>query len=166
MKFDVLIVGAGHGGAQTAIMLRQHKFDGSVAIIGDEPEIPYERPPLSKEYFSGERSFELILIRPQSFWDEREITMMTGQRVMSVDPVAKTVVIKDSEIIEYNKLVWSTGGGPRALPLPGFDMSGVHSVRTRADADAILAELDDVTDVVVVGGDWKRQPSFRNSEKM
>ncbi len=154
MKFDVLIVGAGHGGAHTAIMLRQNKFEGSIAMIGDEPEIPYERPPLSKEYFSGERSFERILIRPQSFWDERQVTMMTGQRVVSVDPAAKSVTTKDGEIIEYDKLVWSTGGSPRVLPLPGFDMAGVHGVRTRADADAILAELNNVTDVVVVGGGY------------
>lgn len=154
MKFDVLIVGAGHGGAHNAIMLRQNKFEGSIAIIGDEPEIPYERPPLSKEYFSGERSFERILIRPQSFWDDRQVTMMTGQRVMSVNPAAKSVTTKGGEIIEYDKLVWSTGGSPRALPLPGFEMAGVHGVRTRADVDAILAELDDVTDMVIVGGGY------------
>ena len=154
MKFDVLIVGAGHGGAQAAIMLRQDKFEGSIAIIGDESEIPYERPPLSKEYFSGERSFERILIRPQSFWDDRQITVMTGQRVMSVDPVAKSVTTREDKTIEYGKLIWATGGSPRALPLPGFDMAGVHGVRTRADADAILAELDHVTDVVVVGGGY------------
>tara|TARA_R110000772_G_scaffold31812_5_gene78206 strand:+ start:5484 stop:6710 length:1227 start_codon:yes stop_codon:yes gene_type:complete len=154
MKFDVLIVGAGHGGAQAAIMLRQNKFEGSIAIIGDEPEIPYERPPLSKEYFSGERSFERIVIRPQSFWDDRQITVMTGQRVISVDPVAKNVITQEDKAIEYGKLIWATGGSPRALPLPGFDMAGVHGVRTRADADAILAELDHVTDVVVVGGGY------------
>ena len=70
-KFDVLIVGAGHGGAQTAIALRGQGFDGSIGVIGDEPELPYERPPLSKEYFGGEKTFERILIRPATYWAEK-----------------------------------------------------------------------------------------------
>ena len=70
-RFDILIVGAGHGGAQAAIALRQRKFEGSIAMIGEEPEIPYERPPLSKDYLSGEKTFERLLIRPATFWDER-----------------------------------------------------------------------------------------------
>ena len=76
---DILIVGAGHGGAQAAIALRQRKFEGSVTIVGEEPEIPYERPPLSKDYLSGEKSFERILIRPETFWAERGVTMLPGR---------------------------------------------------------------------------------------
>lgn len=75
MHFDVVIGGAGHGGAQVAIMLRTQKFMGSIAIIGEEPELPYERPPLSKGYFAGENEFEHIQLRPAKYWDEREVTM-------------------------------------------------------------------------------------------
>src|SRR3546814_15911912 len=75
-KVDVLIVGAGHGGAQAAVALRQHKFEGLIAIVGDEPEIPYERPPLSKEYLSQEKTFDRILIRPRSFYEERDIALV------------------------------------------------------------------------------------------
>src|SRR5690606_37401124 len=132
--------------------LRQNKFDGSIAIIGEDPEIPYERTPLSKKYLSGEQSFERILIRPESFWDIREISILTGQRVISIDPIAKNVTTREDKTIEYSKLIWATGGSPKALLLPGFHMAGVHGIRTRADADAILAELDHVTDIVVVGG--------------
>ena len=79
-SFDVLIVGAGHGGAQCAIALRQQKFDGSIAIVGAEPELPYERPPLSKDYLAGDKPFERMLIRPAAFWAERNVAMLLGAR--------------------------------------------------------------------------------------
>ena len=82
MNFDIVIVGAGHGGAQAAIMLRQLKFEGSIAIVGEEPEIPYERPPLSKEYFAGEKPFERILIRPAKFWADAIWAMSAAQDSM------------------------------------------------------------------------------------
>ena len=90
-RHDVLIVGAGHGGAQAAIALRQQGFEGSITIVGDEPELPYERPPLSKEYLAGEKGFERILIRPAAFWEERAVTMRLGRRVVAVDAAAKTI---------------------------------------------------------------------------
>src|SRR3546814_8248701 len=90
MQFDVVIVGGGHGGAQVAVMLRTQKFAGSIAIIGDESEFPYERPPLSKEYFAGEKTFERIQLRPAKYWDEREVTMLLGKRVVAVDPAARS----------------------------------------------------------------------------
>lgn len=153
-QYDVLIVGAGHGGAQAAVALRQNKFEGSIAIVGDEPELPYERPPLSKEYFSGERTFERILIRPAAFWDDRNIDMLLGKLVTSVDPAKHEVTLSDGSTISYGKLIWATGGSPRRLTCSGFDLVGVHGVRTRADADRMLGELDGVTDVVVVGGGY------------
>ena len=153
-QFDVLIVGAGHGGAQAAVALRQNKFEGSIAIVGDEPDLPYERPPLSKEYFSGERTFERILIRPAAFWDDRNIAMLLGKLVTSVDPAKHEVTLSDGSTIGYGKLIWATGGSPRRLTCSGFDLVGVHGVRTRADADRMLGELDGVTDVVVVGGGY------------
>lgn len=153
-SYDVLIVGAGHGGAQAAVVLRQQGFEGSIAVVGDEPEIPYERPPLSKEYFSGEKTFERILIRPASFWADRNVEMLTGKRVTEVDPVGKAVTIAGGDTIGYGTLIWATGGTPRMLPCEGSDLAGVHVVRTRADADAMMAALDSITDVVVVGGGY------------
>ncbi len=152
-RYDVLIVGAGHAGAQAAIALRQNKFEGSVAVIGDEPEFPYERPPLSKEYFAGEKGFERILIRPAGFWGERDIEMITGVRVTAVHPVAHTVEAM-GETIGYGALIWAAGGKPRLLPSGGHELGGVHTVRTRADADAMLAELAGVERVVVIGGGY------------
>ena len=153
-RYDVLIVGAGHGGAQIALSLRQQKFAGTIALLGDEPEPPYERPPLSKEYLSGEKTFERILIRPAAFWHEREVTLLLERRVVSVDPVAHSVTLSNGSSIGYGKLVWATGGSPRRLSCPGHDLVGVHGVRTRADVDRMMAELDGVTNVVVIGGGY------------
>ena len=154
MRFDVLIVGGGHGGAQAAIMLRTQKFTGSIAIVGDEPDLPYERPPLSKEYFAGEKEFERIQLRPAKYWDEREVTMLLGKRVVSVDPAAHTVTTDGGETIGYGKLVWATGGSPRMLPIPGGDLPGVQGVRTKADADAMKAASETADQIVVIGGGY------------
>ena len=98
-RYDIVIVGAGHGGTQAAIVLRQRRFAGSIALIGDEVELPYERPPLSKEYLAGEKPFERILIRPGSFWGERAITLLLGQRVIAVEPEAHRVALSDGTAI-------------------------------------------------------------------
>lgn len=153
-RYDVLIVGAGHGGAQAALMLRQRKFEGTIAMIGDEPEPPYERPPLSKDYLSGDKSFERILIRPATFWEERDVALLLGRRVASVDPQAYSVTTEDGATIGYGTLIWATGGAPRRLSCSGFDLRGVHGVRTRADVDRMIAELPGVNHVVVIGGGY------------
>jgi 3-phenylpropionate/trans-cinnamate dioxygenase ferredoxin reductase subunit len=154
MHFDIVIVGAGHGGAQAAIALRQAKFEGTIAMIGDEPELPYERPPLSKEYFSGEKVFERILIRPAAFWAERNVEMLLNRRVVAVDPAAHSLSTGDGATIGYGQLIWATGGSPRRIGCAGNDLVGVHTVRTRADADRMLAELDGVEQAVVIGGGY------------
>jgi len=154
MHFDVVIVGGGHGGAQVAISLRTQKFEGSIAIVGDETDLPYDRPPLSKEYFAGEKEFERILLRPAKYWDERAVTMLLGKRVVSVDPVAHCVATDAGETIGYSKLVWATGGNPRMLPIPGGDLPGVQGVRTRADADAMKAASESADQIVVIGGGY------------
>ena len=154
MKYDVLIVGAGHGGAQAAIALRQRKFEGSIAMIGEEPELPYERPPLSKDYLAGEKTFERILIRPAAFWEERGVAMLMAKRVVEVDPAAHTVTAEDGETISYGHLIWATGGHPRRLTCTGHHLVGVHGVRTRADVDRMMGELATTEKVAVIGGGY------------
>lgn len=151
---DVVIVGAGHAGAQAAIALRKLGFTGSVMMIGREPEYPYERPPLSKEYLVGDKSFDRILLRPAAFWAERDVTVVRGRTVVAVDPAAHTVLCDDGASVAYGSLIWATGGDARPLTLPGADLAGVHSVRTRADVDAILSELSNVGHVIVIGGGY------------
>ncbi len=153
-RYDVLIVGGGHGGAQAAIALRQRKFAGSIAIIGEEADFPYERPPLSKEYLARDKPFERILIRPPAFWAEREVAMLTGRRVTAVDADAHSVTTMDGETIGYGTLIWAAGGHPRRLSCAGHDLTGVHSVRTRADVDRMMDELATTTRVAVIGGGY------------
>jgi len=152
--FDTLIVGGGHGGAQAAIALRQKGFEGTIGLVSDEPELPYERPPLSKEYLSGDKAFSRLLIRPESFWIERKVSMLLGRRVTAVDPEAHRVTLMDGATIGYRHLIWATGGAPRRLSCDGHDLAGVHCVRSRADIDTMLAELGSVTDVAIVGGGY------------
>jgi 3-phenylpropionate/trans-cinnamate dioxygenase ferredoxin reductase component len=153
-RVDVLVVGAGHGGAQAAIALRQRKFDGSILVVGEEPELPYERPPLSKEYFSQEKPFEQMLIRPAQFWEERHVTMALNTRVASVNVTARTVDLDDGRTIGYGSLVWAAGGRARGLSCSGHTLKGVHSVRTRSDVDRIVSELPETENVVVIGGGY------------
>jgi 3-phenylpropionate/trans-cinnamate dioxygenase ferredoxin reductase subunit len=152
--FDVAIVGAGHGGAQAAIQLRQQGFCGSIALIGAEPELPYERPPLSKEYLVGEKPFERMLIRPATFWAERHVALLPDTRVVVVDPETRTVATEEGERVGYGKLIWAAGGVPRRLSCEGADLAGVHVMRCRAEADAIRAELPGVRHVAVIGGGY------------
>ncbi|MBB4617102.1 3-phenylpropionate/trans-cinnamate dioxygenase ferredoxin reductase subunit [Sphingomonas abaci] len=153
-EFDVVIVGGGHAGAQAAIALRQEKFGGSVALLTAEADAPYERPPLSKDYLSGNRSFDRILIRPEAFWRERSIALRTGTRVAAVDPAMRCVRTETGEAIGYGELIWAAGGDARRIACPGHDLAGVHSVRSRADVDRLVAELPAVREVVVIGGGY------------
>lgn len=150
----VIIVGAGHGGAQAAIALRQNGHTDPITVIGREPEIPYERPPLSKEYLAQEKPFERILIRQSTFWHERGVAMKLGAEVVAVAAEAKLVTLESGERLPYDHLIWAAGGDPRRLDCPGADLQGVHAVRTRADVDAIMAELPDVRRVAVIGGGY------------
>ena len=153
-SFDVVIVGAGHGGAQAAVALRQGGFAGTIAMIGNEAEPPYERPPLSKAYLAQEKPFERLYLRPPAFWGEKGIELLLGQEVVSLDPAAHALTTAAGAQIGYGKLIWATGGNPRALACPGHDLAGVHSVRNRADVDAIMAELPAARQIVVIGGGY------------
>lgn len=152
--YDVLIVGAGHGGCAAAAALRQQKFTGSIALIGDETDPPYERPPLSKDYFSGEKSFERILLRPQAFWSDKKIDLLLGRRVVGVDPQKHQVQIEEGDVYQYGRLIWSTGGVPRSLGCTGSDLSGVYGIRNRSDVDRMMHQLPSVQKVVVIGGGY------------
>lgn len=150
----VVVVGAGQSGAQAAISLRQRKFDGDITIIGEEPDFPYERPPLSKEYLAGEKPFERILHHPPLFWSEREIELKLGHSVTAIDADRHCVSFRSGEEIEYTSLIWAAGGSPRRLSCNGANLARVHSVRTRADVDAIRSELPKVKRVAIIGGGY------------
>ncbi len=153
-QFDIVIVGGGHAGAQAAIALRHAKVAGSIAIVGEEADPPYERPPLSKEYLAGEKPFERMLLRPVAKWAELDVTLLTGRCVIAVDPAARTITTEGGATIGYGDLIWAAGGHARRLTCAGHDLIGVHSVRTRADVDRLIAELPEVRHVVVIGGGY------------
>jgi 3-phenylpropionate/trans-cinnamate dioxygenase ferredoxin reductase subunit len=153
-RFDVLIVGGGHGGAQATIALRQLGFAGSIAIVSQEPDPPYERPPLSKDYLAGERGFERMLIRPLAFWDERRVALRLGRRVVAVEPEARTVRTDGGGGLGYERLVWAAGGLPYRLRCPGGDGANVHVIRSRGDADRLKAALPAARRIAVVGGGY------------
>jgi 3-phenylpropionate/trans-cinnamate dioxygenase ferredoxin reductase subunit len=154
LNFDVLIAGGGHGGAQAAIALRQMGFAGTIAIVGAEPDIPYERPPLSKDYLAGDKPFERMHIRPAAFWKERGVALLLGEPIERVDPQAHRVSLSGGETLGYGTLVWAAGGVPRRLDCPGRDLGGVHSIRCRADVDTLRSELEGAERVAIVGGGY------------
>lgn len=154
-RFDVCIVGAGHGGARAAIDLRQLGYEGSISLIGREPELPYERPPLSKEYLAGEKTFERILMRPPAFWGEKDIALRPGVDVAVLDAEERTLIGADGEKIGYGKLVWAAGGEARRLTCSGAELAGVHAVRSKSDVDRLMSELDrGARQIVVVGAGY------------
>jgi 3-phenylpropionate/trans-cinnamate dioxygenase ferredoxin reductase subunit len=153
-SFDILIVGGGHAGAQAAMALRQQGFEGTLAIIGDEPELPYDRPPLSKDYLAGEKEWERLIFRSAEAWGEKQVELLLARHVATVDPAAHSVSTGGAETIGYGKLIWAAGGVPRRLSCRGHDLAGVHYVRNRADVDQIMRELAGVREVAVIGGGY------------
>lgn len=153
-RYECVIVGGGHGGAQAAQALRQAGFGGSIAIIGEEADIPYDRPSVSKDYLSGARCFDRIVLRPEDFWAQRAIDLKLGLRVVSVDACAHTVTCDTGETIGYGQLIWSAGGRARGLSCPGADLPGVFTLRSRTDADALIKRLEGACRAVIIGGGY------------
>ncbi|QZD94024.1 NAD(P)/FAD-dependent oxidoreductase [Qipengyuania gelatinilytica] len=140
--YDVVIVGSGHGGAQAAIALRQAGHEDSILMVSRDRNPPYERPPLSKEYLAGDKPFEKILIRPEQFWADRNVTLRRGANVNEVDPARHVLHLSDETSVTYRKLIWAGGGDARRLGCPGAELAGIHTIRTRRDTDALKGELE------------------------
>jgi 3-phenylpropionate/trans-cinnamate dioxygenase ferredoxin reductase component len=150
----MVIVGAGHAAGQAAASLRQERHEGEIVIIGDEPHIPYQRPPLSKQYLSGEHGLEKVHLRPARFYADKGITVKTGVRVEQIDIAAHTVTTDTGEVIGYEKLLMATGARPRRLAIPGCDLAGIHYLRGIDDVDGIRAEMAPGKRMVIVGGGY------------
>ena len=152
--YDVLIVGAGHAGVQAAASLRQLGYAGSVAIVGEEADLPYERPPLSKQYLADEKPFERIVLKPAEFYADRDIDLLSKRRVVGLDASARTVALSNDTRLCFGTLIWATGGSPRRLSCDGYQLSGTHAIRTRADIDRLRGELTTTERVVIIGGGY------------
>jgi 3-phenylpropionate/trans-cinnamate dioxygenase ferredoxin reductase subunit len=147
----VAIVGTGLGGFQVAASLRELKFGGRIVLVGDEPHAPYQRPPLSKAYLLGSIEEGRLGMRPATFYQERQIDLITGRRAVAIDRTHRKLALDDESVIEYEHLVLAVGARNRPLPVPGADLKGVHFLRTLDEARAIRAELGRVKRVVVIG---------------
>jgi 3-phenylpropionate/trans-cinnamate dioxygenase ferredoxin reductase component len=140
MQQQFVIVGANLAGGTAAITLREEGFDGKIVLIGAEPQQPYERPPLSKEYFQGKKSFEETLLKPPPFYTEHHIQTRLGVQATRVDPREKVVELEDGDRVSYDKVLIATGVRNRRLRLPGAALEGIYGLRSVADADRIRAE--------------------------
>lgn len=151
---DVIIIGAGQGGLQAAMSLRDHGYTGRLTIVGDEPGLPYQRPPLSKAYLINDdaMSEELLLLRPHSVFERLDIDLITGDGVTRIDRVRSTVSLSSGRELAFDHLILATGARPRELSVPGADLAGVEALRTCDDAKAIRAGLTGSARVVVIGG--------------
>jgi len=151
MPQTIAIVGASLTGASAAAALREDGFDGRVVLLGAEPQLPYDRPPLSKAYLRGGMPFEKTLLRPPEFYRERNIETRLETRVVSVDPEKRTLEIQGGERLEFDSVLIATGGRNRRFPIPGLDLPGVYDLRTVADADRIRDAIARGGRAVVVG---------------
>jgi 3-phenylpropionate/trans-cinnamate dioxygenase ferredoxin reductase component len=149
-----VIVGASLAGAKAAETLRDEGFTGRVILIGEEPEPPYERPPLSKGYLLGSDERATAFVHDRAWYDKQNIELRTGVRVEALDRAAHTVALAGGEQLGYDKLLLTTGSVIRTLPVPGADLEGVHYLRRIEHSDALRGVLVEGARVVVVGGGW------------
>lgn len=148
----VVVVGTGQGGFQAAASLREEGFEGRVVLLGDEPDLPYQRPPLSKAYLTGKAGAELVRLRPERFYAEHRIELRAGERAAAIDRAGRQVVLASGEErLPYDHLVLATGAHNRALPVTGGGLDGVFQLRSLAEAEALRRRLDVARRAVVVG---------------
>jgi 3-phenylpropionate/trans-cinnamate dioxygenase ferredoxin reductase subunit len=153
-KPTFVIVGASLAGAKAAEELRTCGFDGRIVLIGAEPEQPYERPPLTKDYLRGESERDKAHVHPADFYQQHEIELITGVPVTAVDPGRSQVTLADGRGLGYDRLLLATGAEPRRLRIPGADLVGIYYMRTLADCDLLRERLAGGGHVVVVGAGW------------
>ena len=150
----IVILGAGQAALQTAMSLRQGGFDGAIDMVGNEPFLPYQRPPLSKAYLSGKLQRERLFLKPQSFYDDHNITLHLDQNVDAIDVQGAALSGPNGFQLAYEKLVIATGSRPRQLALEGRDLDGVFDLRTMADIDAMSPHFEAGKKLAVIGGGY------------
>ena len=132
-----VIIGAGQGGYQVAASLREYGYLDPLTIVGDEPQLPYQRPPLSKAYLLGDTTAERLLLRPHSYYEKHTIDLVVGDRAVAIDRQASRVALASGASLAYDHLVLATGARNRTLPVEGANLEGVLYLRTLAEADGI-----------------------------
>ena len=154
MSDHCLIIGASHAAAQACVSLRQGGWSGEITVVGDEPNLPYHRPPLSKDFLSGQKDISDILIRPADAYKSADITMMLGTRIAAINPDEKTAITESAETLSFSKLILTTGARIRRLPIPGQDLPHVYYLRDTQDVLAIKADVRAGKQAVIIGGGY------------
>jgi 3-phenylpropionate/trans-cinnamate dioxygenase ferredoxin reductase component len=149
-----VIVGASLAGAKAAETLREEGFDGRIVLIGAEPDRPYERPPLSKEYLRGEAGRERVYVHDERYYAAHDIDLQLGRTAVSLDPGAKEIELDDGERVAYDRLLLTTGARPNSLPVAGSDLDGVLVLRSVEDSDVLRDRLSHAESLVVIGSGW------------
>ena len=147
-----VIVGAGHAGGRAAQAMRQYGFEGEILLIGEEPHVPYERPPLSKELIVTDAGLEKVRLHDAPWYAENRIKLIAANAAASIDAAAKTVGLADGQTIRFDRLMLTTGARVRRLPVPGADLDGIFYLRTIEDSETIRAHIAADTEVAVIGG--------------
>jgi 3-phenylpropionate/trans-cinnamate dioxygenase ferredoxin reductase component len=150
----ILIVGGGLAAAKAAETLRAEGFDGRIALATEERELPYERPPLSKEYLQGKAPRDGAHVHPAAFYVDNDIDLLTGTAVERIDAGARDAELSDGSRIRWDRLLLATGSVPRRLPVPGADLAGVHYLRSLEDADELRDRAAVAARAVVIGAGW------------
>ena len=150
----IVVVGGGQAGAQAIDTLRREGFAGRLLLVGDEPELPYQRPPLSKKYLAGELTADRLPFRHRAFYEEHRVELRLGLQAVALDPGARCVELADGEALSYDRLLLALGSSVRRLTCPGTDLAGVHYLRTVADVTPIRAAIKPGSRVVIVGGGY------------
>jgi 3-phenylpropionate/trans-cinnamate dioxygenase ferredoxin reductase component len=154
MSQHFVIVGGGQAASQAVQTLRQQGFAGNLTLIGEEPHLPYQRPPLSKKYLAGELPRERLFLRHAGFYAEKAVTLELGRRATELDLAKHAVRLDDGRTLPYDRLLLATGSAVRTLPIAGADLAGVNYLRTIADVDAIAARLAPGARVLLVGAGY------------
>ena len=150
----LIVVGASHAGSNLALTARRQGWQGEILLLGEEPHLPYHRPPLSKDYLAGNRAQQDILLRPETAYEKAEVVFRPGSRVISVERGNRQVVLADGTSLSYDKLALCLGSRARTVPIPGADREGVHYLRTVDDVESIRSHIQAGKSAVIVGGGY------------
>lgn len=150
----IVIVGGGLAAAKAAEALRDKDFDGHIVLFTAEDHLPYERPPLSKEFLAGKKALSDFTVASAAWYRDHHVELQLGTEVTGIDPGAHAVALPDGESVRYDKLVLATGSRPRTLPIPGAHSSGVHYLRTIDDAETLKSTLKEGVSLAIVGAGW------------
>lgn len=150
----VVVIGGGQAAGQLAASLRQEGYEDRITVLCEEPHLPYQRPPLSKQYLKGEVTRDKVPLRPQTFYESKQIDVVCGTKAVGFNFAEQKVICEEGTTVSYDDLVLATGSKPIPLSVPGANLENVYLFRTLEDVDAIRKHLEEPRKVAIVGGGY------------